>query len=81
MDISYGVYTERLKYGTIETYYRRKKMSGANLDGYNYAWKRSTLKSDLEKRVDKLEEGMRELVAVLALMNQTMDQLEAKKDD
>ena len=56
-------------------------MSGANLDGYNYAWKRSTLKSDLEKRVDKLEEGMRELVSVLEMMNQTMDQLEAKKDD
>ena len=55
-------------------------MSGANLDGYNYAWKRSTLKSDLEKRVDKLEEGMRELVAVLALMNQTMDQLENQND-
>tara|TARA_Y100000994_G_scaffold18053_1_gene13350 strand:- start:713 stop:928 length:216 start_codon:yes stop_codon:yes gene_type:complete len=69
-----------LKYGTIETYYRRKKMSGANLDGYNYAWKKSTLKSDLEKRVDKLEEGMRELVAVLTLMNQTMDQLEEKEN-
>jgi prefoldin subunit 5 len=55
-------------------------MSGANLDGYNYAWKKSTLKSDLEKRVDKLEEGMRELVAVLALMNQTMDQLENQND-
>ena len=55
-------------------------MSGANLDGYNYAWKKSTLKSDLEKRVDKLEEGMRELVAVLALMNQTMDQLENQSD-
>ena len=55
-------------------------MSGANLHGYNYAWKRSTLKSDLEKRVDKLEEGMRELVAVLALMNQTMDQLEEKEN-
>jgi Na+/phosphate symporter len=26
MDISHGVYTERLRYGTIETYYRRKKM-------------------------------------------------------
>ena len=55
-------------------------MSGANLDGYNYAWKRSTLKSDLEKRVDKLEEGMRELVAVLTRMNQTMDQLEEKEN-
>ena len=55
-------------------------MSGANLDGYNYAWKRSTLKSDLEKRVDILEEGMRELVAVLTLMNQTMDQLEEKEN-
>ena len=55
-------------------------MSGANLDGYNYAWKKSTLKSDLEKRVDTLEEGMIQLVAVLALMNQTMDQLEEKKD-
>jgi predicted metal-dependent hydrolase len=80
MDIPYWIYTERLKYGTIETYYRRKKMSGANLDGYNYAWKKSTLKSDLEKRVDKLEEGMRELVAVLALMNQTMDQIEGKEN-
>ncbi len=80
MDIPYWIYTERLKYGTIETYYRRKKMSGANLDGYNYAWKKSTLKSDLEKRVDKLEEGMRELVAVLTLMNQTMDQLEEKEN-
>ena len=55
-------------------------MSGANLDGYNFAWKKSTLKSDLEKRVDKLEEGMRELVAVLELMNQTMDQLENQSD-
>ena len=55
-------------------------MSGANLDGYNYAWKKSTLKSDLEKRVDTLEEGMVQLVAVLALMNQTMDQLEEKED-
>ena len=55
-------------------------MSGANLDGYNFAWKISTLKSDLEKRVDKLEEGMRELVAVLELMNQTMDQLKEKEN-
>jgi len=52
----------------------------ANLDGYNTP-RKSTLKSDLEKRVDKLEEGMRQLVAVLALMNQTLEQLEAKKDD
>ncbi|OUV71314.1 MAG: hypothetical protein CBC83_08095 [Flavobacteriales bacterium TMED123] len=65
-------------------------MSGANLDGYNYAWKKSTLKSDLEKkvrqrikeniRVDTLEEGMIQLVAVLALMNQTMDQIEEKEN-
>ena len=52
----------------------------ANLDGYNTP-RKSTLKADLEKRVDKLEEGMRQLVAVLALMNQTLEQLEAKKDD
>ena len=52
----------------------------ANLDGYNTP-RKSTLKSDLEKRVDKLEEGMRQLVAVLAIMNQTLEQLEAKKDD
>ena len=51
----------------------------ANLDGYNTP-RKSTLKSDLEKRVDKLEEGMRQLVAVLALMNQTMDQLENQSD-
>ena len=51
----------------------------ANLDGYNTP-RKSTLKSDLEKRVDKLEESMRELVAVLALMNQTMDQLEEKEN-
>ncbi len=51
----------------------------ANLDGYNTP-RKSTLKSDLEKRVDKLEEGMRELVAVLTLMNQTMDQLEEKEN-
>ena len=55
-------------------------MSGANLDGYNYAWKRSTLKSALEKRVDKLEEGRRALVAVLELMNQTMAQLKEKEN-
>ena len=65
-------------------------MSGANLDGYNYAWKKSTLKSDLEKkvrqrlkeniRVDTLEEGMIQLVEVLALMNQTMDQIEEKEN-
>ena len=53
-------------------------MSGANLDGYNYAWKKSTLKSDLEKRVDTLEEGVRQLVAVMEMMNQTMDKLEEK---
>ncbi len=53
-------------------------MSGANLDGYNYAWKKSTLKSDLEKRVDTLEEGVRQLVAVMEMMNQTMDNLEEK---
>tara|TARA_R100001163_G_C4909860_1_gene94670 strand:+ start:267 stop:434 length:168 start_codon:yes stop_codon:yes gene_type:complete len=51
----------------------------ANLDGYNTP-RKSTLKSDLEKRVDTLEEGMRQLVAVLALMNQTMDQLEEKEN-
>ncbi len=55
-------------------------MSGANLDGYNFAWKKSTLKSDLEKRVDKLEEGMRELVAVLEMMNQQKDKLENQYD-
>tara|TARA_Y100000361_G_C11124442_1_gene325076 strand:+ start:519 stop:695 length:177 start_codon:yes stop_codon:yes gene_type:complete len=53
-------------------------LSGANLDGYNYAWKKSTLKSDLEKRVDTLEEGVRQLVAVMEMMNQTMDNLEEK---
>jgi hypothetical protein len=52
----------------------------ANLDGYNTP-RKSTLKSDLEKRVDTLEEGVRQLVAVVLLMNQTMEQLEAKKDD
>ena len=55
-------------------------MSGANLDGYNFAWKKSTLKYDLEKRVDKLEEGMRELVAVLEMMNQQKDKLENQYD-
>ena len=55
-------------------------MSGANLDGYNFAWKKSTLKSDLEKRVDKLEKGMRELVAVLEMMNQQKDKLENQYD-
>ena len=50
-----------------------------NLDGYNTP-RKSTLKSDLEKRVDKLEEGMQQLVAVLAMMNQTMDQLEEKEN-
>ena len=50
-----------------------------NLDGYNIP-RSSTLKSNLEKRVDKLEEGMQQLVAVLALMNQTMDQLEEKEN-
>ena len=49
----------------------------ANLDGYNTP-RKSTLKSDLEKRVDTLEEGMRQLVAVLALMNQTLEQLKDK---
>ena len=62
------------------TPYKDTHMSGANLDGYNYAWKKSTLKSDLEKRVDTLEEGMIQLVAVLALMNQTMDQIEEKEN-
>ena len=55
-------------------------MSGANLDGYNFAWKKSTLKSALEKRVDKLEKGMRELVAVLEMMNQQKDKLENQYD-
>ena len=55
-------------------------MSGANLDGYNFAWKKSTLKSDLEKRVDKLEKGMREFVAVLEIMNQQKDKLENQYD-
>ena len=50
-----------------------------NLDGYNTP-RKSTLKSDLEKRVDTLEEGMRQLVAVVLLMNQTMDQLEEKEN-
>lgn len=50
-----------------------------NLDGYNIP-RKSTLKSDLEKRVDTLEEGMRQLVAVVLLMNQTMDQLEEKEN-
>ena len=51
----------------------------ANLDGYNTP-RKSTLKSDLEKRVDKLEEGMRELVAVLEMMNQQKDKLENQYD-
>ena len=51
----------------------------ANLDGYNTP-RKSTLKSDLEKRVDTLEEGMRQLVAVVLLMNQTMEQLEEKEN-
>jgi len=51
----------------------------ANLDGYNTP-RKSTLKSDLEKRVDTLEEGVRQLVAVVLLMNQTMDQLEEKEN-
>ena len=65
-------------------------MRSANLEGNNYAWKKSTLKSDLEKkvrqrikeniRVDTLEEGMIQLVEVLALMNQTMDQIEEKEN-
>ena len=62
----------------MEKKQQENKMS-ANLDGYNTP-RKSTLKSDLEKRVDKLEEGMRELVAVLTLMNQTMDQLENQGD-
>jgi hypothetical protein len=51
----------------------------ANLDGYNTP-RKSTLKSDLEKRVDTLEEGVRQLVAVVLLMNQTMEQLEEKEN-
>ena len=51
----------------------------ANLDGYNTP-RKSTLKSDLEKRVDTLEEGVRQLVAVVLLINQTMEQLEEKEN-
>jgi hypothetical protein len=34
----------------------------------------------LKKGIDKLEDGMRQLVAVLALMNQTLEQLEDKNN-
>jgi|TARA_X000001388_G_scaffold57353_1_gene42612 uncharacterized protein YceH (UPF0502 family) len=40
-------------------------MSGANLDGYNYAWKKSTLKSELEKKVEALEERVQEITELL----------------
>ena len=53
-------------------------MSGANLDGYNYAWKKATLKSDREKRDDPLAEGMFKVVAVVDLMNHTRDHNEEK---
>ena len=51
----------------------------ANLDGYNTP-KDGIHKTEMLKRIDKLEEGMLQLVAVLALMNQTMDQLEEKEN-
>jgi hypothetical protein len=51
----------------------------ANLDGYNTP-KDGIHKTEMLKRIDKLEEGMRQLVAVLALMNQTLEQLEDKNN-
>ena len=42
-----------------------------NLDGYNIP-RKSTLKSDLEKRLDKLEESVLKLATVLEMMSKTI---------
>ena len=42
-----------------------------NLDGYNIP-RSSTLKSNLEKRVDKLEESVLKLATVLEMMSKTI---------
>tara|TARA_R110002072_G_scaffold277521_1_gene439249 strand:- start:905 stop:1081 length:177 start_codon:yes stop_codon:yes gene_type:complete len=51
----------------------------ANLDGYNTP-RKSTLKSDLEKRIDKLEESVLKLATVLEMMSKTIYEGEENAD-
>ena len=51
----------------------------ANLDGYNIP-RSSTLKSDLEKRIDKLEESVLKLATVLEMMSKTIYEGEENAD-
>lgn len=51
----------------------------ANLDGYNIP-RSSTLKSDLEKRIDKLEESVLKLATVLEMMSKTIYEGEENVD-
>jgi len=51
----------------------------ANLDGYNTP-RKSTLKSDLEKRIDKLEETVLKLATVLEMMSKTIYEGEENAD-
>ena len=51
----------------------------ANLDGYNIP-RSSTLKSNLEKRVDKLEESVLKLATVLEMMSKTIYEGEENAD-
>ena len=50
-----------------------------NLDGYNIP-RSSTLKSNLEKRVDKLEESVLKLATVLEMMSKTIYEGEENAD-
>ena len=52
-------------------------LMSANLDGYNTP-RKSTLKSDLEKRIDKLEESVLKLATVLEMMSKTIYEGEGK---
>ena len=50
-----------------------------NLDGYNIP-RKSTLKSDLEKRIDKLEESVVQLLTALEMVSKTIDKGEENAD-
>ncbi len=50
-----------------------------NLDGYNIP-RSSTLKSNLEKRIDKLEESVLKLATVLEMMSKTIYEGEENAD-
>tara|TARA_R100000315_G_C5211736_1_gene125842 strand:- start:35 stop:226 length:192 start_codon:yes stop_codon:yes gene_type:complete len=56
-------------------------MSNANLDGYNYAWRKSTLKSDIDKRLDNLQDNLDELTDQVNVLDDQLSYLIKSVED